>query len=742
VGPAAPGGGLYFNIALQLERNRAVEEKLRAERGEARATEQQDRAEAGEAETRRSLEESRRALYTGQIWRVDGLWRHEPLQALRLLNGDICPPERRDFAWHLYHRACDFQAAWVRPPGGATALAVTADGKTLATAGSDGTVTLWGLPSGKEVATFKGHTGDVNAVAFTRDGRVLASAGADKVIRLWDPATRKDLGTLTGHRSEVRALAFTPDGKTLASASGFEDPKEKNTDLRMKDGELWLWDVPARQGTCVQKHPGGVLCLAMSPDGKTVAAGTTMNWNELLLIDVAERKKAAGPFQTGVGWLQSLAFHPGGKVLALGKADDRVHLWDLETNKQIEDIRGPRGEIESLAFSPDGATLASGTMDGVVQLWDVKAVRGRALERSTFRAHFRGAGALAFVNDTTLVSGGHDGAKVWRLPDRLERATLKGDGQGFHALTVSADGKTLAAGGRSRTLTLWDVGKGKEVKTLSGLGGPVVEVALAPDGGSAAAVSFLLDKKEHEVLEWEFKGWALPGGEERGSFKRPAGDLLVLALAPDGRTVAVAGADGTVALWDAQGRQRGVLGGPGAAVTTLAFTADARVVAAGTAKGEVKAWDAAAGTQRAAFQAHAGTVFGLAFNADGTALATSGVEATRENVITDVAIKLWDAETGRPRLTLQRQLDLFRTLAFTPDGRTLAAGGRDCTVKLWDTTSGHLRTVLPGHTRRITGLAFTPDGNFLVSASGVLGEGWWIKEGEIKLWDATERPAR
>jgi WD40 repeat protein len=194
----------------------------------------------------------------------------------------------------------------VRPPGGAAALAVSADGKTLATAGPGGTLTVWDLASAKEVATLKGHTGDVNAVAFTRDGHVLASGGADKTIRLWDPATGKDLGTLSGHHSEVRALAFTPDGKTLASAGGFEDPKEKNSDFRMKNGELWLWDVPARQGTCVQRHPGGILCLAMSPDGKTVAAGTTMNWNEVLLTDVAQ-KKAGSPFQTGVGWRSTRA---------------------------------------------------------------------------------------------------------------------------------------------------------------------------------------------------------------------------------------------------------------------------------------------------------------------------------------------------------------------------------------------------------------------------------------------------
>jgi WD40 repeat protein len=742
-------GALYFTNELRLEKNRAVEEKVRAERGEKAAAEQRLRAEgeetrarSGEAVARTSLEEARRALYTGQIWRVDALWRQDPLQARRFLHDAICPPDRRDFAWHLYERVCACQIASVGGAG-TTVVAVTADGKRAALGEMNGTVRVWDLPAARELHALHGHTGPVLAVAFSRDGRTLASGGDDRTIKLWNPADGKDLATLKNHASSVRTLAFTPDGASLASCGCLLDPGEKNSDNSMKQGEVFVWDVATGQGTLAFKHPVGLVRLAVSPNGKTLAVGTT-NTAQLFLIDAIDKQKAAGPFQIrNAGWIQALAFSPDGKLLAIGKADHHVHLWDVAAQHEVQDIPGHRAGLESVAFSPDGKLLASGSQDGVIKLWDVEFPRDRVLERTTLHAHDRGVCFLGFVAGTTLASGGPDGgARLWRLPDHLERDSWDGDGKGFHAAAFSADGKTVAVGGRSAAVTLRGVATGRPVKTLTGYAGPVVQVALAPDGGSLSALSFVLDARGDHIVAWEANARTLPNGEARGSLRQPTGDYLGLALAPDGRTVAAGQEDGTVVLWDADGRQRSELRGPGGAVTAVAFAGDGRSLAAATENGVVRVWDAAAGTERGTFKTHAARVFAVTLNADGGLVAAAGVEQVRDDVVSDPSVKVWDVFSGRPRVALQPQPDLFEAMAFTPDSRMLAAGGHDSTVKLWDLTSGHLRTVLGGHSHRITSLAFAPDGKVLVSTSGALQEGHWIKYGEVKLWDATERPPR
>ena len=110
-------------------------------------------------------------------------------------------------------------------------VAFSPDGKTLASGSRDGSIKLWDVTSGKNIATLKGHADVINSVAFSPDGKTIASGSFDKTVKLWDVASGKNTATLEGHTHWVFSVAFSPDGKTLASGS--------------RDGSIKLWDLDA-----------------------------------------------------------------------------------------------------------------------------------------------------------------------------------------------------------------------------------------------------------------------------------------------------------------------------------------------------------------------------------------------------------------------------------------------------------------------------------------------------------------
>ncbi|MEV6717475.1 helix-turn-helix domain-containing protein [Lentzea sp. NPDC051208] len=304
-------------------------------------------------------------------------------------------------------------------PAEIIAVAVSPDGKTVATGSDDHNVRLWNVTDLRKplnIATLTGHTETVYSVAFSPDGRTLATSGFDRDVRLWnitDLQNPKQIATLTGHTENVHSVAFSPDGRTLVSASW--------------DRTIRLWDLAnPRQVTVVDGFVDILYDARFSPDGRTVAvAGDTVG---IWLFDVTDPERPAqlSTIPGHDGGVYEVAFSPDGHTLATAGDDRTARLWDVSDPRrpaELATLKGHNDNVYSVAFSPGGRTLATAGDDLTVRLWNVTDLR-HVTGPVTLSGHADAVEVVIFSPDgRTLFTGGWD--KTARLLDTdLDRTVI------------------------------------------------------------------------------------------------------------------------------------------------------------------------------------------------------------------------------------------------------------------------------------------------------------------------------
>jgi WD40 repeat protein len=335
-----------------------------------------------------------------------------------------------------------------------TSIAISADGKTLASGGWDRIVRIWDVAKGEECQPTKGNKSGLWGVAISPDGKRVATGVEEGVVRIWDAPSGKETlhlleaGVIPSPKGggSLRTLPwdhlqFSADGKTVTVSSGFTLGRwdvETGKQIHQKryrfqglfptpggkfmtgfdgQGNLCLMDAVTGKSSHQFKTSQRYWISAVSEDGRFLACGSPKEDGTVVIRKLAtgkERCRCKGTPQLP----SSLSFSPDSKYLAGGMffsgvftPETPIYLWDAATGKEVRQFQARGHHVNCLAYSPDGRMLASGGGEKMIRLWELATGK----ERQRFEGHQGNVHSVAFSGDgTRLVSASSDTtALVW-----------------------------------------------------------------------------------------------------------------------------------------------------------------------------------------------------------------------------------------------------------------------------------------------------------------------------------------
>lgn len=503
-------------------------------------------------------------------------------------------------------------------------LAFSPNGRLLASSDQSGQIVIWdlwtwmsledhkapeSLPSGRTVHYLKGHKAEVWWLEFRPQGDILASASFDGTVCLWNVQNGQQMAKLDNHNRAVACVVFSQDGKRLASSDW--------------EGFLSIWDVAKQQQILEwQGHSAAIPGITFSPDGSLLASG---GWDGHVMIwDSATGEKVHPPLVhpplsrefhallSGYEKISCLAFTPNGQELVSGDLGGTVLVWNVATGAQVSPpLKEHKVSANSVAITPDGHTLIGGCSDGALLLWDLPAfqIRGAPL-----RGHRSTVSWVRVSSDGKYVVSADWGGDlvIWQTAERQLLATLRKYDTKIFGAAFSPDGHTLASSSADGRILIWSLDDRRLLKEMRIESGSALMVAYQPAG------SLLASAHQDGIVRL----WDPTTGQIKAELEGHHDAVFTLAWHPTGQFLASGGRDGYVWLWDMEtyhalreplsieDAHNALIGagcsaesvkpvdsgltdnwGPYQTICSLVFSPDGEILGSGAVSGAVTLWD-------------------------------------------------------------------------------------------------------------------------------------------------------
>ncbi len=544
----------------------------------------------------------------------------------------------------------------------------------------------------------KAHKSRVTCLAVSRREGMIASGDYSGQVILWDQDRTTYRACAGKHSDPVSRIAIVPGSKSHRGLVASLSQSKGQT------AELKLWD-PATGAVIDTLHTAALEepDIQISQDGSflSLCGGAALDRGGLCYLWMLDSESRAIKLSATFPGTVKRAFSPNGKLLALGGGDGSVRLHvtadsgSVQAPPELEQRRGER--VLAMAFSRDGTRLAAGRLDHSVTVWELAT--GRILAHYT--DHDGPIVFLGFCLDDKSLVGCEAASLLWVRPldQPGPKRFLPGVESRLNSISVSSDGKLLAAAARNHPVVIWSLSSGTKERSYQTNDRPVEQIEFAPDNQS-----LILGCTDPALRVWWF--------HNTPDIPRP-------------------------------------LAGHQTEVWSLSFSHDGSLLASGSDDHTIKIWDVGTEQELLTLNGHSQTVTSLAFFRD-----------TRDDdrlvsVSLDGRIILWElrwkTSGGRRQLSARPDVlyagnDRLRAVSASYDGQHLAVAGSKGVIQIWDIVERRIERELGGQpegqpkserNRRaspVYALAYSPNPTVLASASADGTVRWWhpgLGEGQI-----------
>lgn len=457
--------------------------------------------------------------------------------------------------------------------------------------------------------------------------------------------------------------------------------------------------------------------------------------------------------------VNSVCFSPDDKYIASGSSDKTVKLWDVSTYKELKTFTA-NDEITSVMFSPDGKYLyCTCRYNGAVRF---EISTGKAFELSKWSSHF----TIPTKDDRSIIVDqlATEGSQIALIDSKSGeiRKFPVGHLDYIWCASLSPDGRYVASGSGDKTVKLWDMATGAEIRTFRGHHDKVGFVNFSPDGRfivsgsqtdtiriwevssgrnvlaighSPIANSVCFSPDGRYIVEGRVYGigfWDVETGKLVKTY-RVESVVNSVSYSHDGRFLVYGTYDKTIGVWDTS-LDNEVFGqlGKKLEVERVFFSPDGKTMINENSDSYLKQWNIHTAETKVILKKEA---FGakyyydiLDFSKDHGSIAYSC--SGKNSGFSDIGI--YRFSDSKEIITLLGHTETVSCASFSPDGRYIASGSGDKTVKLWDIVTGKEVQTFKGHNDIVECVNFSPDGKYIVSGGGSDDE-------TVRVWKVSSR---